>query len=1417
MRTHAPLGGLALALLLACTGGTSPSRPPQGQVQLSLAALSEAPVALASLELTFVEPALELKVERSIAPVGPIATAIVFLDPGHWSLVARALGHEGETILCGATTFHVLSGQTSGAHLVLAPGSDCALEEIACANGLDDDLDGDTDCDDLSCLNELCDDDNACTTLDLCQARNCAGSGALACDDGDACTVDSCARAIGCLHQPSTDPLCCNDDFDCGDDGVECTRVRCIENRCTQNLDHTSCPADTCRKGTCTLSGCAQTPVISGPCDDGNACTVGTTCNLFGNCAGGTNKSCADGDACTTDACEPTTGECSNTPTPDPLCCNTPADCADDGVACTTASCLGNTCAHVPDDALCPGGPCRTAACTATGCVQTLTPNAACDDGNACTTGDLCGGAGACTPGAATNCDDNNPCTNDACNPLTGCSHSAIAACCVNDNGCADDGIACTVARCAPNNRCVHDLDHTRCPDDVCRAGTCTLTGCDSTLVTSGACDDGDLCMSDKTCDGSGACSGGTPVVCDDDDDCTDDTCEPGSGCTFTPIPDAICCESVADCNDDGSACTTPVCADGRCDFDYDHEVCPDGVCRAGVCTGDGCFQTRVTSGPCDDGALCTVDKTCNAQGNCTGGTPRSCDDGDACTADFCDPTLGCVDTSPGECTVDGECATADPCVVGACRGGGTCAFTPLACAPLDACTPTVCQPDPDGFGASCVAADPITCDDDDPCTTDTCHATDGCTFTRWCPTCEDDADCDDTEPCTIDVCTPFGCVYDGPPEICGNGVADGCNGVSDFACVWFVDAASTAETPDGKSWATAFSTIQAAVDAGSNGDMIWVAAGTYRAAAANQPVVTLKNGIQVFGGFAGGEPTMSHRPFPLPETILSGDFDQSGTKSADDSYHVVVGAHLALLQSVTVRSGNAVGAGTDDEGGGIRMALGGQRMFIESCVIEDNHASVGGGVLGLPSYHTTLGMVLRDTIVRDNTAVEGAGILGTGTWILIDTVISENHATLQGGAVSMIGPTQSLLEATRVTLSDNSAPRGGAIALGENAEATLVDVVLLRNQATSSTGGGLYAYAITSLTWSGGEAQLNVAATTGGAMRVDSGTVALSDVAFTANSATASGGAMSFGGATVTLEDAIFSGNSADTGGALHAPSAVSVDVARTRFECNSATSGGAILVGASPLDLDTVYFIRNAASLGGGGIHASGTSGTWSDVYFYENGAVFDGGGAHLTNASTPTLRGVVFRRNRAGNDGGGLALLGSTVSVLDALFHLNHAQEGGGAHVSGGDATFVNATFAHNRATVAVGGLYARYTAVLSLVNGALWGNTAPSGAAQVLDAGSPSSVANSCVASDSDVSGGTANVSLDPGETPFVLGPEGHVFLVHAGLGGATSTSQCVDLGDDGAADGAAIDWGSRTTRLDRAIDLTPVDAGWHAAP
>lgn len=98
-----------------------------------------------------------------------------------------------------------------------------------------------------------------------------------------------------------------------------------------------------------------------------------------------------------------------------------PMGCAggcDDGVPCTTDSCVASTCQHTPDDTVC-GAMQR---CAATGCVpRTCGGPGDCDDGNACTV-DQCV-SGACMPIArdadmdgrgdaacgGDDCDDGNP------------------------------------------------------------------------------------------------------------------------------------------------------------------------------------------------------------------------------------------------------------------------------------------------------------------------------------------------------------------------------------------------------------------------------------------------------------------------------------------------------------------------------------------------------------------------------------------------------------------------------------------------------------------------------------------------------------------------------------------------------------------------------------------------------------------------------------------------------------------------------------------------------------------------------------------------------------------------------------------------------------------------------------------------
>ena len=58
----------------------------------------------------------------------------------------------------------------------------------------------------------------------------------------------------------------------------------------------------------------------------------------------------------------------------------------------------------------------------------------------------------------------------------------------------------------------------------------------------------------------------------------------------------------------------------------------------------------------------------------------------------------------------------------------------------------------------------------------------------------------------------------------------------------------------DGISWLTAKKTVQAGLNAAAAGDQVWVAAGTY------VQCITLKAGVALYGGFAGGETDLSQR-----------------------------------------------------------------------------------------------------------------------------------------------------------------------------------------------------------------------------------------------------------------------------------------------------------------------------------------------------------------------------------------------------------------------------------------------------------------------------------------------------------------------------------------------------------------------------
>ncbi|MCA8976643.1 MAG: right-handed parallel beta-helix repeat-containing protein [Planctomycetes bacterium] len=217
-------------------------------------------------------------------------------------------------------------------------------------------------------------------------------------------------------------------------------------------------------------------------------------------------------------------------------------------------------------------------------------------------------------------------------------------------------------------------------------------------------------------------------------------------------------------------------------------------------------------------------------------------------------------------------------------------------------------------------------------------------------------------------------------------------------AQVTYVNAAA-AGANNGANWSDAYVDLQTALQATTAGE-IWVAAGTYYPGSAGNRAATfqLRNGVELYGGFAGTETQRIQRSVAANPVTLSGDIDQNDTYgtgaawwrtgwsgNAGNSYHIVTGSGT---DATAVLDGFRMFAARADDpanhaGGGLYVNAGSPTL--RNCTIQ--YCAVG---YGSSAYLNDCGSTFENCVIRDGYTCN----CGSGGWVSGALVYGTSNVT---------------------------------------------------------------------------------------------------------------------------------------------------------------------------------------------------------------------------------------------------------------------------------------------------------------------------------------------------------------------------------------------------------------------------------------
>ncbi len=495
--------------------------------------------------------------------------------------------------------------------------------------------------------------------------------------------------------------------------------------------------------------------------------------------------------------------------------------------------------------------------------------------------------------------------------------------------------------------------------------------------------------------------------------------------------------------------------------------------------------------------------------------------------------------------------------------------------------------------------------------------------------------------------------------------------------------------TGSGTSWADAAGNLKAILDNATAGTQIWAKEGTYLPTNCTNCTFNdrnqyfqVKNGVKLYGGFAGTETSLSQRNIAAHPTILSGDINQDGSL-VSNSFTIIFTqnvSNLTIVDGFIITGGNAdqagAGLGTPQTSGAGWFNLGStpgssSHPIVRNCIFTSNFAwGYGGGMFNDGSFSGACNPTLVNCLFIGNVARdEGGGLYNTGSF--------------NGNCNPLLTNCQFI--ANKSELSDG----GGMFNMGQagNCSPVLNNCRFERDSAYNAGGamvnfgkGGISSPLLTNCIFEKNVAELGAAVYNDGTFTGYCG-AEFSNCLFTENHSQNDGAAIYNSGYQGTCNPMILScifenNHSGFAGGAMfnNGNEGVSSPIVRNcRFLSNHAdTYGGAIynfgkgnlasqVPGNSSPELTNCLFYNNMALSAGAvynlGAELGNANAMITNCTFYGNhanigGALYCNAGETNMGVASPMVRNCIFWANTAADEGDIFRIINGTPTISNSL---------------------------------------------------------------------------------------------------------------------------------------------------------------------